>query len=188
MSPVEDSMMKTGVALVMLLLLATTPGLAMSVNLDYDKDYDFSKIRTYQWIAPTTIDRDPLIRQRITNAVKYQLGTRGLREVESDPDIYVTFNSNAREDVSMNTTDIAPAGWREHTNYGTATTSMKTYRVGTLIVNATDAKTKKLVWSGIAEDTVKPDPDKIEKKINQALEKMAKLWDSLKTQSSPGSD
>ena len=175
--------MKFGIALATLLLFATTAGLAMTVHLDYDQDYDFSKVKTYQWIAPTTTDRDPLIRQRITNAIKYELGARGLQEVESDPDIYVTFNSNSREDLVLNTTDVVPSGWRMHSYYGTATASETTYVKGTLIVDATDAKTKKLIWRGIAEDTVKPDPEKIDTKINEALKKLAKLWDKLKKES-----
>jgi len=56
--------------------------------------------------------------------------------------------------------------------------------MGTLIVDASDAKPKKLIWRGVAEDTVKPEPDKIEKRINETLKKLAKLWDKLRRESS----
>ena len=160
------------------LALASTPALALTAYLDYDKDYDFSKVQTYQWITSKVAATYPQLDRRIVSAIDQQLAVRGKRPVDSDPDIYITYYANTREELSINTTDIVPSGWRWHSRYGTATTIVNSDRVGTLIIDATDAKTRKLIWRGTAEDTVNADPDHIdEKKITRALEKLGKLWD-----------
>ena len=169
--------MRSKLALAAVLALVFTPALPLTVNLDYDRDYDFSKVRTYQWIPSRVAELNPLIDQRIVNAVNYELANRGKRLVESDPDVYVTYYANAREELKLNDTDPIPPGWAWHSNYGSATQQVKTWRVGTLIIDALDAKTRKLVFRGTAEDTVKIDPDAIEKKINKALKKMGRMWD-----------
>jgi uncharacterized protein DUF4136 len=172
--------MRSKIAIALALLLCSAPSFALTVYLDYDKDYDFSKIQTYQWVMSNNIAQNPIVHQRIVNAINYQLGTRGKRQVESDGDVLLTYYANSREDITLNTTDVAPPGWYTHTYYGTAMSGQKVARVGTLIVEATDPKTHKLVWRGTAEDTVKADPEKIDKTINKALEKMAKEWDKLR--------
>jgi hypothetical protein len=167
--------MNPRILLATILVLASTPVFALTVHLDYDKDYDFTTIHTYQWVPTKSLDVNPIVEQRIINAVNYELGNRGKRLVESDPDILVTYYANSREELNLNSTDIVPTNW--HSYYGQATQTVHSYRVGTLIIDAVDAKTKKLVWRAMAEDTVKPDPDKIEGKINNALKKIAKEWD-----------
>jgi len=169
---------RTLVAIVAVLALASTPSLALDTYLDYDKDYDFSKVQTYQWTTSKVAATHPQVHARIVSAVDHQLALRGKRAVESDPDIYITYYANTREELSINTTDVVPSGWRWHSRYGTATTIVNSDRVGTLIIDAADAKTRKLVWRGTVEDSVNSDPDKIsEKKITRALEKLGKMWD-----------
>ena len=160
-----------------LLTLAATPALPLTVYLDYDRDYDFSKVKTYQWIPSKVAELNPLIDQRIVNAVNYELANRGKRLVDENPDIYVTYYANAREELKLNDTDPIPPGWAWHSYYGSATQQVKTYKVGTLIIDALDAKSKRLIFRGTAEDTVKLDPDAIEQKINKALKKMGRMWD-----------
>ena len=54
--------------------------------------------------------------------------------------------------------------------YGTA--SVETYIDGTLIVDLYDAKTKKMVWRGVATATASEKPSKNAKKMSKALDKM----------------
>jgi len=52
---------------------------------------------------------------------------------------------------------------------------------GTLVVDAWDAETKELVWRGTATNiTVVDNPDKMQKKVDSALEKIVKKWQSMK--------
>ena len=44
--------------------------------------------------------------------------------------------------------------WRGFGGLGEATTTTETYKVGTLVVDLFDAKTKQLIWRGDSSDTL----------------------------------
>ena len=61
--------------------------------------------------------------------------------------------------------------------FGTsATTTVLTYRVGTLVVDIYDAQNKNLVFRGTASDILSDKPEKNEKKLDEAVEKMFKKF------------
>jgi hypothetical protein len=62
-----------------------------------------------------------------------------------------------------------------------ATTYASTYTEGTLIIDAYDAKEKKLVWRGAGTVTVKDDPDKRIQQVDKILEKLGKKWKKIHT-------
>jgi hypothetical protein len=56
---------------------------------------------------------------------------------------------------------------------GTSTTTVQNIPTGQLSVDIGDAKTKKLLWVGTSSDTLAAgNPDKNQKKLNKALDKM----------------
>ena len=57
---------------------------------------------------------------------------------------------------------------------GTAQTVSNDYTVGTLIVDIYDAKSKSLLFRGVAKDELSDKPEKNEKKIEKATSKMFK--------------
>ena len=59
---------------------------------------------------------------------------------------------------------------------GTSITRVSTYQVGTLIVDLWDAKTKKLIWRGVASDTLSDSPQKNQGKIDKVTEEMFKRY------------
>jgi hypothetical protein len=64
---------------------------------------------------------------------------------------------------------------------GSSSTTVSTYEVGTLVVDAWDPKTEKLVWRGTATNmTVSDNPEKMMKRIDKALAKIVKKWQNLK--------
>src|SRR5690606_4079030 len=62
-----------------------------------------------------------------------------------------------------------PWAWGPPMGYRTQVT---TYTVGTLVVDMFDARTKRAVWSAVAEDTVPDTPAKINADIDAAVAKM----------------
>jgi hypothetical protein len=58
--------------------------------------------------------------------------------------------------------------------WATATTTVDTYEVGTLIVDLFDMSTKRVVWRGVATGTIAEKPEKNVKKIDKAVGKMFK--------------
>ena len=55
---------------------------------------------------------------------------------------------------------------------GEATTTTEIYKVGTLVVDLFDAKTKKLLWRGSSSDTLSNNSDKNIKNLDKGVEKM----------------
>jgi hypothetical protein len=63
-------------------------------------------------------------------------------------------------------------GWRWGGGFGDATTSVDTYKVGTLVVDMFDAHTKKLIWRGSASGTLSDKSDKNIKNFDKGVQKM----------------
>ena len=63
-------------------------------------------------------------------------------------------------------------GWRWGGGFGTATTTVQTYEVGTVIVDVFDAHTKEAVWRGTSEKTLSSNPEKNAANLNKAIDKM----------------
>jgi len=57
---------------------------------------------------------------------------------------------------------------------GTATTTTSEFLVGTLVVDIYDAKTKALMFRGTATDELSDKPEKNQKKLQKASDKMFK--------------
>ena len=169
-----------------LMILSTLLGVGCSsqkVDFDYARDADFSKFSTYAWHEDDTSLRDEnmLAHERVITSVDGQLSSKGFRKVDANPDVYVTYRSEDEENMTLSTTDMGynyGPGWGWGGYYGggigmgTSTTQVRTYTVGTLVVDIWDASEKALVWRGIASDTVSDNPQKNAQKIQSAVTKM----------------
>ncbi|MGH9778564.1 MAG: DUF4136 domain-containing protein [Candidatus Acidiferrales bacterium] len=184
-------MKKTSIFLGLLaaLLLVSTAAYAQKVNVDFDRDADFSKYTTFAVaFDKSEPPRDPLMAQRAFKGVSYHLTLKGLREVEESPEVVVVLYGIREQEQQINITSTGYAygpGWGWGGGWGgwgggstMATTS--TYMIGTLVVDMYDAKTKQIVWRGVGTDTLSDKPEKNEKKLNKALEKMFKKYPPTK--------
>jgi uncharacterized protein DUF4136 len=58
-------------------------------------------------------------------------------------------------------------GWRWGGGFGSATTTTDTYRVGTLVVDIFDARTKEAIWRGTSSKTLSGNPQKNAENLNK---------------------
>lgn len=150
------------------LLLAASNALAQKVSVDYDRGTDFSKYQTFAWVRGTPT-QNPLAHQRIVAGIEAQLMAKGLRKVESNPDLVVSYHAATDTQVSINTFGSGPfGGWR----WGTGTATVDKVPVGQLNVDIGDMSAKKFVWRGTAGGTISSKQEKNEKVLNAALTKM----------------
>ena len=183
--------MKFRVFVVLALFVMAGPAFAQKVFVDYDEEYDLDGVKTFSWAktSETSVeDGDPLMHSRIVNAIEHYLTAAGLVEVESNPDVYVTYHTNTKENMSLNTTSFGygyPGSmyWGGYGGYyggwgggmGSSSTTVTTYETGTLVVDAWDAESKNLVWRGTAVDImITPNSEKMMKRIDKALAKIVK--------------
>jgi len=145
--------------------------IAQDVQTDYDHTTDFSKYKTFTWIKQPKTE-NPLMQQRIIDAVNTQLETKGLRLVSTDADLGISANTATREEQTLNSFYDGFSGWGWHRYWGPVT--VETYTVGTLVVDLFDMQTKQVKWWSAASDTISDKPEKNAKKLNEAVEKMFK--------------
>lgn len=147
--------MKRWMALALLAAGGCSP---FSINADYDTTTDFSKFRTWSWFSgprPPAPDLDGLTEQRIRNAIETQLPKRGLAKGAEGTDLLVAFHVSVTQRLEVTPTTMSYGyGWGHGyvgTSYGN---EVRTYDEGTLLIDLLDAKSKSLVWRGVARATV----------------------------------
>jgi len=144
---------------------------AFDIHTDYDKKADFSQYHTYSWLKVET--SNPLWQDRIKDAVDPELQAKGWRKVDSGGDVALAAVGSATNEREYTTFYDGLGGWRWR-GFGpeTTTTTVNTYKVGTLVVDMYDAKDHKLIWRGAATDTLSDKPEKNEKKLEKTISKM----------------
>lgn len=190
--------MRKTIGLLIVLGLAATPALAQKVTVDYAHEFDFEKVKTFQYVdTPESNSDNQLVDGRIRDAIIREMSDGGLRQVESDPDLFITYHVTTEENTVYNTTDTGFGGyggfydgWGGYGGYGyggmgmgmgmgSATTTSYTFTEGTLIIDAYEPGEKKMVWRGTGTVTVKEKPEKLSKQIDKILRKIGKKWDKI---------
>ena len=154
-------------------LLFTTGLFAQQVKTDYDRgtETSVSTRKTYSWEKVQT--PDPLWVDRIKEAVNASLTAKGLTPVESGGDISIVAMEMTKNNRTLNTYyDGFGGGWRWGGGFGNATTTVDNYKVGTLVVDLFDTKTKKLIWRGSSSDTLSDKSDKNIRDLDKGVQKM----------------
>ena len=107
---------------------------------------------------------------------------------------YVTYHVVTEDNTVFNTSSFGYGGmgpgWGGYGGYGyggygygggmgSSTTTATTYTDGTLILDAYDPETKKMVWRGTGTVTLKSKPEKQAKQVDKILTKMGTKWDKI---------
>jgi Domain of unknown function (DUF4136) len=169
----------TMVTLIGMTFLFAGKSSAQQVKTDYDREADFGEYKTYTWEHVNT--RDPLFVDRIKNAVNAALTAKALTQVDSGGDVSIVAVEITRNQQTLNTFYDGFGGgwgWRRFGGggFGEATTTTETYKVGTLVVDLFDTKSKKLLWRGTSSDTLSNNSDKNIKNLDKGVEKMFKQF------------
>jgi len=164
------------------------------VYIDYDRTARLSGFRTFAVAEPPgdeSLEQSaPVTHRHLLGAIRKRLLSAGrLTEDRASPDIYVTYRVATKEAMSMGTTtgyETGP-GWRggyywAGASWGISNAPADAYDVGTLVIDAWDAKEKRAVWRGVATDTISADPKKANKSIDSALDKLMKKWESMRAE------
>jgi len=162
-----------------MMLLFAGKSSAQQVKTDYDHSANFGQYKTYSWEQIKT--QDPLLVDRIKSAVNAALSAKGWNQVDSGGDISIVAMEITKNQQTLNTYYDGMGGgwgWRRFGGggFGEATTTTETYKVGTLVVDLFDAKTKELVWRGNASDTLSNNSNKNIQNLDKDVEKMFKKF------------
>jgi hypothetical protein len=157
------------------LLMVPTIAIAQDVKIDFDKAFDFSTVKTYAIKLGTTWGND-LSQRRVLTEFDEAIAGKGWKKVaEGEANVQVVLHgaTQAKHNATTFYSGMGGYGYR-YGGMGTAQTVVSEYRVGTLVVDMFDAKSKNLVFRGIAEDELSDNPEKNTKKLEKASAKMFK--------------
>jgi hypothetical protein len=175
--------MRKYIGLVILLIVAAVSVSAMDIYVDFDRSGRFSWYKTFAWHdsdATSLEGHNDLMHSRIKTAILTQLSQGRLKEVTKDPDLYVTYHAGSQEALYIDPAAVGFGFGGTWGGVGVSSARSGTYEQGTLVIDIWEAETKKIVWRGVAVDVFSDNPDKADKMINKAIEKMIKKWRKMK--------
>jgi hypothetical protein len=161
--------------------LIGTAAFAQDVKTDFDKNANFSNIKTFS-VKIGTGWGNQISENRISSEIKQTLVEKGWQLAdEGKSDAVVVLHGATEKQRTLNTFysgmggyGYGYRGWGGMGGMGTATTTESEYLVGTLVVDIFDAKSKNLLFRGTAQDEISDKPEKNIKKLDKASHKMFK--------------
>ena len=176
-----------------LMLLAVTAAFGMSTKSDYEKNFDFSQLRTFAFKTDRA-SNDPLSTNtleagRIQNALAAQLEANGFSQATENPDFIVAFYSRSKQKTQVESSGIGPGfgfgrgfGWgygvpfrgRWRNGFGPDIWT-DNYTQGCVMADVIDSKTNEVVWRGVVTDTISG-IDQSEKQTDQAAKDLVKTF------------
>jgi len=167
--------------------LLPATALAQKVAYDYSRSENFRSVKTFAfkdtppldpYAAQTATYDSPFIAERTRAAIAAQLEARGLKQVTTNPDAYVTARRTFKtEQVLYGPSGWGPYGWGWYGwgwGYGGPWYTEDIIK-GTLIVDLVDADNGALLWRGLKERTVHPHA-KPSKNTEDVYEDVAKIF------------
>jgi len=139
------------------------------ISVDYDRDVDFSRYSTYTWREGRPVP-NPLIDKRVLDAIDRQLSSRGWTKADAAPTAIVVYSAGRDVHRQLNGWNSGPR-W---SGFGTVTVEEK--QIGQLLVDIYDAFDGRLLWRGFASDTISDNPEKNQKRLNDAAAKLFKQF------------
>jgi len=166
--------------------LIATGCAGVRVSQDYDPETDFSALQRYAWQTDSQeqngspLADNPLLQQRIHEAVEQTLAARGFRQVSrSEADFLVRHRYQVRQKVGSENVrtgiGIGTGGSGTFGGIGISTGGgVREYSEGTLVIDVVDADTGELLWRGMGSREVftHADPRKTTRAVNETVAKI----------------
>src|SRR4029450_3564376 len=168
--------------------LFAAPVYAQKPQIQWDKEFDFSKVKTFKWqepSSPSLADSDPIMHRFIESAIEKELANVGFTETTGDPDVYVTYHGSTETEVQLRSTSFGygvgsygMGGWgMSGYSLGSSHTTSREVETkkGSVVVDIAGSKEKQLVWRGtVSGILISKDQAKTEQAMGKAIEAMAK--------------
>jgi hypothetical protein len=174
-------------------LVFVAGAIAQDVRYNFDKDTDFSRLKTYKWVELKNATKlDNLADQQVKDAIDAQLSAKGLTKIDDDSaNLFVGYQAaigTEKQFTSYSTDWGYGGGWYRGGWYGggmgssTTTGSTSTIYTGQVAVDMYDTANKDLVWRGVVSKTLDPKakPDKRQKNLTKAMTKLFKNYPPVK--------
>jgi hypothetical protein len=153
----------------------------LTVGIDYDTTYDFTKLKTYEWTASTPGDQmEDMTEKRFQGAVNAQLQAKGYSRSAESPDFLISMEGIKRSvqtgSTAVGASIAVPVGSHGSVSLGGGRSKPRVKQEGELTVLFTERSSGTLVWKGIAaaEIGLKKSPEEQQKTINAVIAELLK--------------
>lgn len=151
---------------------------AQDVKTDFDKAANFAAIKTFDIKIGTSWNNE-LSEKRVVGEIAQSLTEKGWTRSEQNPDAVVVLHGATDVKKTLDTFYTGGYGGYGYRGWGgmgmgSSTTQVREYAVGTLVVDIFEAKSKALMFRGTASDELSDKPEKNQKKLAKASDKMFK--------------
>ena len=166
------------ITLLLCLIIALGGCSSFSVKRDYEPKFDFTKLKTYSLREGlgTSIDKDTLLGQRVTEAVHLQLQRKGFRQVAKEQaDFVIGIEYWEREYVEPGRVSLGigmgSGGYnRPYSGWGLGYGIPRVTEQDTLAIRIYDASTNKEIWQGVASGSLdRKKPAQTSEQIHKAV-------------------
>ena len=152
-------------------------------EIDFDRGYDFSDVRTYRWYDDMIDSRTAEYRhfnasdKRVREYVGAELRRHGIVESTTpQADVWLNYSMSTQQTKRITGEDRGIHGGAALGTYGSAVSigystgpSVRVYKDGTAILDVIDVRTRKVVWRGVAEGRMKNDRTLADKRKTAAV-------------------
>jgi Domain of unknown function (DUF4136) len=157
----------------MLACIASAGAVGQTVSVNYNHSQDFSQYHTYIWASNNANQiQNSILAQQAKSDIDSAMQSKGFQMVPEaqNPDIILTASGGMKQQTSYSAMGMRGFGG------GMGTITPEQNVIGTMIVDLYDAKTKSLVWRGIAQNTLSNNGSKNSQMVSKAVAKMFKQW------------
>ena len=156
----------------------------ITVSQDYEKEYNFAGLKTFAWLPNEDngygVKDNELVDKRIRTAIENNLTAKSYRQVDSaTPDFFVSYHFSVEQKIKSSGlsggVSIGRSSYGGFGGVGMSTGSdVRAYDQGTLLIDVTIPLGDKLVWRGIATQSVSDhtSPEESTVRINETVEKI----------------
>jgi|SRR5215469_6125985 len=173
-------------------LIITSTALGQDVRYNFDKQTDFSKFKTYKWVAiKGASPMNDIMDKQIKDSIDSQLAQKGLSKIDADTaDLFVGYQAaiGTEKQFTSFSSGMGPGwgygpgwyggGWYGGGGMSTTTGQTSTIYTGQLALDMYNSTDKDLIWRGVVSKTIDPKakPDKQQKNLNKAVAKLLKNY------------
>jgi len=168
--------------ILMMLILVCAAGCApLTVDYDYDTTYDFTKLKTYDWLpSPQGDQMEDMTEKRFQGALNNQLQAKGYTLSGESPDFLLSMEG-VKKTVQGGSTAVGasiavPVGSHGSVSIGGGKSKPRVKQEGELSVLITERAAGKLLWKGIASAELKgkQSPEEQQRQINAVIAELLK--------------
>ena len=166
--------------IILFLVTITMACSSLKIAVDYDRQIDFSKYKTYNFAEGDLLPNvGQLDRDRIIRAIENEMSLKGFTKSDN-PEILLDLHVKTKEQMEATATTTGPGYGYGYGRFGygggfsTTQISYDEYTVGTLIINLVDNSSQNIVWQGTGSKTLAENASaaKKESNINYAIQQI----------------